>query len=101
MSPLIMVLLFHYSIIYILLLYPRLNLNLDLALPRYLSLSTVIDIIKLIKYDEYSFQDTSKELLLECMETLEAEDEESQGQAAVMDTNDHPKKKGPKGLLSL
>jgi hypothetical protein len=73
-----------------------LDLNLDLALPHYLSLSTVIDITKLIKDDEYSFQDTRKELLLECMDTLEAEDEELQGQTAVMDTKDQPWKKRSK-----
>jgi hypothetical protein len=48
-----------------------LDINLDLSLPRYLSLSTVIDIIRLIKDDDTALQDASRELLLDCLETMD------------------------------
>jgi hypothetical protein len=43
----------------------------DLVLPPYLSLSTVIDILKLIRDDDNMIQGANKCLLLECLETLE------------------------------
>jgi hypothetical protein len=51
-----------------------LDLNLDLMLPPYLSLSIVVDIIKLIMDDNCSFHGVSKNLLLECLENLEEEE---------------------------
>jgi hypothetical protein len=48
-----------------------LDLSVDLVLPPYLSLSTVVNIIKLIRDDDCLIQDASKEVLLECLENLE------------------------------
>jgi hypothetical protein len=58
-----------------------LDLNLDLVLPPYLILSNVVDIIKFIQGDQCSFQRVSKNLLLECLENLD--DEEEMGKALV------------------
>jgi hypothetical protein len=59
-----------------------LDLNLDLVIPPYLSLPTVIGILKLIKDGECLIQATSKKVLLECLETLE--DVEAHGREEEM-----------------
>jgi hypothetical protein len=55
-----------------------LDLNLDQILPPYLSLSTAIDILKLIRDDDNVIQGASKSLLLECLETLDHSDDPEQ-----------------------
>jgi hypothetical protein len=46
-------------------------MNLDMMLPPYLSLNTVVDILKLIRDDTCSFQGVGKDVLPERLETLE------------------------------
>jgi hypothetical protein len=52
------------------------------VIPPYLSLPTVIDILKLIKDDDYLIQAMNKNVLVECLETLE--DMEEQGNEEVL-----------------
>jgi hypothetical protein len=59
-----------------------LDLNLDLVIPPYLSLPTVIGFLKLIKDGECLIQATSQKVLLECLETLE--DVEAHGREEEM-----------------
>jgi hypothetical protein len=55
-----------------------LDLNHDMILPPYLSLPTMINIIKLIRDDDCMIQDASKELLLDCLENMEEIDPEAE-----------------------
>jgi hypothetical protein len=48
-----------------------LDLNLDLPIRPFLSLSTVIDILRLTKDDDTVLPDASKEVLLECLENMD------------------------------
>jgi hypothetical protein len=62
------------------------NLDLDLLLPPCLSLSTIIDILKLLCDDDGTFQATSKGQLLEClknMHEIEAEIEKDEQEKAI------------------
>jgi hypothetical protein len=52
----------------------HLDIDLDLMLPPYLSLNMVVDIMKLIKDDNATFQGVSKKLLLECLEDIDEVD---------------------------
>jgi hypothetical protein len=45
------------------------------SIPPYLRLFTVIDVLKLNRDDDYMIQNASKNLLLQCLDTLEDEDE--------------------------
>jgi hypothetical protein len=55
-----------------------LDLSLDLVIPPYLSLTTMIDILNLIRDDDNMIQGASKSLLLECLENLENIDDSNQ-----------------------
>jgi hypothetical protein len=73
-----------------------LDLHLDLVVPPYLSLPTVIDIIKFICDDDCSFQAASKELLLECLELMEDDGESSKAIVPLVAPIELPKKRRAK-----